>query len=263
MPSGFPPHPERRPALVTGASSGIGAAVAVALSARGFPVALGARRVDRLQELASQICESGGEAVALAVDVTDDESVRAAAAAATAALGPLEILVSNAGALTPSTVDTTTPASFLAQVDLNVGGAQRLVAALLPGMIDRARGDIVLISSENAIHPRPLVAAYNVSKAGLEMYGRTLQMELEGTGVRASIVRPGQTRTELGWDWDQETTERTLRDWKRWGLLRHFAFLGADAVAGAVLDVVTAPRGTHVSLVEVNPEAPIRERSQC
>lgn len=260
MADGFPPHPERRPAFVTGASSGIGAAIAAALAGAGFPVALGARRVDRLEELASRINETGGQAVAVPVDVTDDNSVLSALESARESIGDIEVLVSNAGTLIPAEPDSPDTNSFFAQIDLNLGGAQRMVSGVLAAMIARQRGDIVLVSSENSIHPRPLVGAYNAAKAGLESYGRTLQMELEGTGVRASIVRPGPTQTELGWDWDPEVIDRTLGEWKRWGLLRHFTFLGADSIARAVLEVVCAPRGTHLSLVEVNPEAPIRKR---
>ena len=121
------------------------------------------------------------------------------------------------------------------------------------------RGDVVLVTSQNASTPRPLVGAYNASKSGLEAYAHTLQMELEGTGVRASIVRPGPTFTEMGWSWDGDLISRCLTDWQAWGLMRHHHYLPAEAIAAAVVQVVSAPRGTHVSLVEVNPEAPIRE----
>jgi NAD(P)-dependent dehydrogenase (short-subunit alcohol dehydrogenase family) len=106
------------------------------------------------------------------------------------------------------------------------------------------------------------VGAYNASKAGLESFGRTLQMELEGTGVRASIVRPGPTFTEMGWSWAPDMIDRCLKDWKRWGLQRHHQYLPAESIASAVVNVVTAPRGTHLSLVEVNPEGPIRESKE-
>jgi len=75
--------------------------------------------------------------------------------------------------------------------------------------------------------------------------------------VRASIVRPGPTLTEMGWNWDPAIIDTCLKEWKRWGLLRHHQYLPAEAIAMAVRHVVTAPRGTHLSLVEVNPEAPV------
>lgn len=252
------PHPNRRPALVTGASSGIGAATATALSASGYPVVLAARRVERLEELAEVIRSNGGEVAVVHLDVTDDESVGAAAVAAREAMGDIEIVVSNAGDMSPMPAESADTAMFLRQLDTNLVGAHRLVIELLAPMIERRRGDIVLVTSQNAVTPRPLVGAYNASKAGLESFGRTLQMELEGTGVRASIVRPGPTFTEMGWSWAPELIDRCLKDWKRWGLLRHHQYLPAESIARAVVSVATAPRGTHISLVEVNPEAPIR-----
>jgi NADP-dependent 3-hydroxy acid dehydrogenase YdfG len=80
-------------------------------------------------------------------------------------------------------------------------------------------------------------------------------MELEGSGVRASIVQPGQTLSEMGSDWDPELTTEVLREWMRWGLARHSHFLSPEAVAAAVRHVVEAPPGTHLSLVEVQPQA--------
>lgn len=253
----LPAHPDRRPALVTGASSGIGAATATALSAAGFPVALAARRVERLEDVAKVLRDAGGEVAVVRLDVTDDESVGAAAVAAREALGDIEIVVSNAGDMQPAAAHVADTAAFRRQLDTNLVGAHRLVVELLAPMVERRRGDVVLVTSANATWPRPLVSAYNASKAGLESFGRTLQMELEGTGVRASIVRPGPTFTEMGWSWDPALIEACLRDWKRWGMLRHHQYLPAESIAAAVLQVVSAPRGTHLSLVEVNPEAPI------
>ena len=257
--SEFEPHPQRRPVFISGASSGIGAATATAFSAIGHPVVLAARRVARLEELAEVLRANGGEVATVALDVTDDESVGAAAHAAQQALGPIEILVSNAGDMTPAPAHEADTATFLRQLDTNLVGAHRLVIEMLAPMIDRQRGDVVLVTSQNAATPRPNVGAYNASKAGLESFGRTMQMELEGTGVRASIVRPGPTFTEMGWTWAPELIDLCLKDWKRWGLLRHHHYLPADSIARAIVEVSTAPRGTHLSLVEVNPEAPVRD----
>ncbi len=82
-------------------------------------------------------------------------------------------------------------------------------------------------------------------------------MELEGTGVRAVIVRPGPTLTGMGMDWDPDVTASVLETWTEWGLARHSAFLRPEGVALAVAHAVAAPRGTHLSIVEVQPEAPL------
>ena len=127
-------------------------------------------------------------------------------------------------------------------------------------MIGRRHGDVVFITSEMVRHPRVRASAYATSKWGLEGYARTLQMELEGTGVRASIVQPGQTWSEMGGDWDPEVTTDVLNEWIRWGHARHYHLLHPDAVAGAIRTIVDAPPGTHLTLIEVQPEAPIARR---
>ena len=85
-------------------------------------------------------------------------------------------------------------------------------------------------------------------------------MELEGTGVRASVVRPGPTWSEMGSDWDADEAGFVLTQWVRFGMARHPHFMKPAAVADAITTVVSAPRGVHLSLVEVNPEAPLEER---
>lgn len=254
----FEPHPERRAAVVTGASSGIGRATAAALAGAGHPVVLGARRVDRCQETAAKLRADGAEAVALALDVGDARSVDGFAAGAEAALGPIEIVVSNAGEVLPATAVDTDPDAFSAQVHVNLLGAQRLLAHLAPAMVDRRRGDIVLVTSDVVRQPRPRMAAYVTAKAGLEALGRVMQMELEGTGVRVGLVRPGPSNTEQGTTWPEEVVDVVVDDWARWGLLRHAGSLRPADVAATIVAVVSTPRGTHLTLVEVEPEAPTR-----
>jgi NADP-dependent 3-hydroxy acid dehydrogenase YdfG len=253
----FPPHPDRRPAMITGASSGIGAATACALAAAGHPVALGARRLGHLEVLADRIGRDGGEAVALRLDMADPSSIEAFVKDAEAALGPTEVVVSNAGGAEPGDAASTEPLEFERTVQVNLLGAQRLVYSVGAGMLERRRGDLVFITSEMVRAPRPHMAAYVSAKFGLEGLVHALQMELEGTGVRASIVRPGPTVTEMGTAWDPEVTTAVLEDWVQWGFARHSAFLPAESIAAAVLAAPGAPRGTHLSVIEVEPEAPL------
>lgn len=253
-------QPERRPAVVTGASSGIGAATALSLAAAGFPVALGARRTDKLEEVAAQIRADGGEAVTHPLDLTDEDSVQTFAKAVAAELGDIEVVVSNAGAVAPGTIVEVDSERFTRELDLTVVGAHRLVKAFVPAMIERSRGDVVFISSDTAVRARPFMAAYSAGKWGLEGLAQSLQLELEGTGVRASVVRPGPTWSEMGADWDAEEAGFVLTQWVRFGMARHPHFMKPAAVADAITTVVSAPRGVHLSLVEVNPEAPLEER---
>ncbi|MBO0853285.1 MAG: SDR family oxidoreductase [Nocardia sp.] len=253
----FDPHPDVRPVLIAGASSGIGAATAIILAEAGFPVALGARRVQTCQELADKITANGGKAFAGALDVTDDASVDAFVTAAEQALGPIEVVVSGAGDIEFGIAHEMDPENFLRQVDVHLVGAQRLAHRVIPGMIERRRGDFVVIGSDCADLVRPRNGAYNAAKTGLEAMARQMRQELEGTGVRASIVRPGATQTGMGMNAAPEQVGPLLDDWVRWGFARHPYFLRASDIAAAVSAVVNTPRGAHIVLVEVQPEAPL------
>ncbi|MGA8726110.1 MAG: SDR family oxidoreductase [Acidimicrobiales bacterium] len=255
----FGPHPERRPAVVTGASSGIGEAAAQALANAGHPVVLGARRVDRCEETAESIRAAGGEAHALHLDLADPKSPARFAEQAVEALGAVEIVVSNAALNPAGSVLDTDDGLFGEVLEVNVEGTHRLVRALLPTMVERRRGDVVFVTSDVVMRPRPSMVAYVTSKWALEGYVRTLQMELEGTGVRATVLRPGPTQTAMGLDWDPDTTAEILGEWARWGLARHASFMPPAGVARAVLAAVDMPRGIYVSTIELQPEAPIEE----
>ncbi|MEP9364047.1 SDR family oxidoreductase [Nocardioides sp. CN2-186] len=253
-------QPERRPAVVTGASSGIGAATALALAAAGHPVALGARRTDRCEEVATAIREAGGEAFVHALDITDADSVESFVKAVSADLGDIEVLVNNAGAVGPGIIHEVDSERFARELDLNVVGAHRMVHAIAPGMVERQRGDIVFVSSDVAVRARPFMSSYAAGKWGLEGMAHAMQMELEGTGVRASIVRPGGTWSEMGSDWDPEAGADVLNHWVRFGFARHPHFLKPAAIGEAITTIVSAPRGVHLNLVEVTPEAPVEDR---
>lgn len=255
----FEPHPPRRTAVVTGASSGIGAATARALAAAGHPVVLGARRVERCEQIAGEIRDAGGEALALPLDLADHGSVDDFAARSESELGPVEVVVSNAGDVQPITTVGASPEEFTRQMQVNLLGAQALVHALVPPMVGRRRGDVVFVTSEVAVRPRTHMAAYVASKAGLEGFAAAMAMEMEGTGVRVGVVRPGPSSTEQGTTWDADAITRVVASWDAWGLMRHDGALRPAELAQAVLAVVSAPRGTRYALLEVQPEAPVTE----
>ena len=145
------------------------------------------------------------------------------------------------------------------EIDTNLMGPMLLVRRTLPALIERRAGDLVFISSQNAVVPRPFQLGYTATKTGLEAMVRVLQMELEGSGVRATTVRPGPTKTNFGMDWDGAVIHRILQSWKYWGVQRHHSFLMPEATATAVVTAVTAPPGTHFDLIQVNPEAPLTD----
>ena len=253
----FEPHPARRPAIVAGASSGIGAATALELAGRGFPVALGARRGKKCQELVERIRNQDGEAIALHLDVTDPESVKGFVHRATDQLGDIELLVTGAGDTFFGRLHEISTDVFESQVQIHLIGANRLATAVLPGMLERQRGDLIFVGSDVALRQRPHMGAYGAAKAALVAMVTNLQMELEGTGVRASIVHPGPTKTGMGWSLPPESIGPMLEDWAKWGQARHNYFLRASDLARAIAFVAEMPRGGFITSMEIQPEAPL------
>jgi NAD(P)-dependent dehydrogenase (short-subunit alcohol dehydrogenase family) len=245
-------------ALVTGASSGIGEAIARALAARGFAVALGARRGDRLAAVAKSIEEAGGRALPTPVDLADAASIDAGFDQAERALGPIDVLVNNAGICVPGLLHEVDPESFRREIAVNLVAPALLARRAIASLLARgARGDLVFVSSENAVLPRPFQPGYTASKWGLEGLARTLRLELDGSGIRSTIVRPGPTYpTGFADGWDPALVKRLLEVWKSFGLQRHLRWMPAASVAEAVATVVAAPPGTHFDVVQLGPEAP-------
>jgi NADP-dependent 3-hydroxy acid dehydrogenase YdfG len=250
---------EPRVVYVTGASSGIGRAVAEDLAGLGWRVALGARRQDRLEEVAAAVAAAGGEPFSCLLDVTDPASIAAFFSAAEATLGPVDVLVNNAGVATPGWLHAVASEALTREVTTNLLGAILATRLAVASMRERARGDVVFITSDATRHPRPRMATYTATKAGLEAFAHALAMEFEGTGLRATTVRVGPTLTEFGFGWPADELDDLMTYWPRFGLQRHPGLLDASTVARAVRTAVTAPPGVHVATIEVQPEAPVGE----
>jgi NADP-dependent 3-hydroxy acid dehydrogenase YdfG len=249
-------QPSARPAVVTGASSGIGEATGRLLASVGHPVVLGARRVEVLERIAGEIRDAGGTAHAVRLDLKDEASVAGFVKQVADLVGSVDVLVSNASAITPGDTLAMDRATFERQLEVNVTGTRALAQAIGAGMVERHRGDLVFVTSQMTHSPRPGMAGYVASKWALEGLVKALQMELEGTGVRVSSVRPGPTLTEMGWDWDPVVTGQLLTTWARWGLQRHAHFMSGADVAAAIAAVVGAPPGVAFTVVEVEPVVP-------
>jgi NADP-dependent 3-hydroxy acid dehydrogenase YdfG len=178
-----------RTAVITGASSGIGAATARALAGEGYRTVLGARRLDRLEALAAEI---GGEAVAL--DVTDPASVESFAAV----LGACDVLVNNAGgALGLDSIAAADEEKWLTMYESNVLGQMRMMRALLPKLIESGNGHVVGVTSIAAIEPYVGGAGYNAAKHAQRAMLRVLRQELLGQPVRVTEIAPGMVETEF------------------------------------------------------------------
>jgi NADP-dependent 3-hydroxy acid dehydrogenase YdfG len=244
-----------RTALVTGASGGIGRAIAVAFGALGWTVVVAARRVDALEETAKLVEDAGGMAKACALDLTDVGSIDACCAT----VGPIEVLVNNASIAFPGAAVDMADEDHRRIVETNLLGTilltKRVVSAQLAA---GTAGDIVFMSSDSTVHPRPHLATYMATKAALETFARTLVLELEGTATRSTIVRVGPTiGTGFAATWDPEVFADLIPYWQRFGAQRHWGVLQPENVAAVVAHAVTAPRGAHVSEIEVLPQAPI------
>jgi short-subunit dehydrogenase len=179
--------------LVTGASSGIGAATAIAFARRGAKVGICARRADRLAEVLTEL--PGGKM--WTVDLADLDALDDFAATVVAELGGVDVLVNNAGVPKRRKTTAMTPADVEAVMATNYFSPVRLTLALLPGMVQRGSGDIVNVSSMGAHMVAFGTGAYAASKAALEMFTEALYLELTGTGVRAHLLVPGGTVSEF------------------------------------------------------------------
>jgi short-subunit dehydrogenase len=183
--------------FITGASSGIGRALAVELGRRGAWLGLLARRGETLQEIAKEVEDAGGRALALPADVRDADAVRVAADKLRAEFGRIDVLVANAG------VGVTTDAKDLqAQevadvIGINVLGAVNSVTAVLPEMLKQGSGQLVAISSLAAYRGLPKSGAYCASKAAVSAFFESLRLDLRGSGVDVTIIHPGFIKTPL------------------------------------------------------------------
>lgn len=248
--------PGERPVVISGASSGIGEATARLLAATGHQVVLGARRLETCERIAAEINAAGGTAHAVSLDLGDQESIATFAKRADELVGAVEVLVSNASHIHPGDTLGMDRDAFQRHLDVNVSGTRSLAQLIGTGMVDRHRGDLVFVTSQMTYAPRPGMAGYVASKWALEGLVTALQMELEGTGVRVSSIRPGATMTEMGWSWEAEATGKLLELWAHWGLQRHMHFMSGADVAYAIAAVVGAPPGVSFTVVEVEPVAP-------
>jgi NADP-dependent 3-hydroxy acid dehydrogenase YdfG len=254
------PTPPHRTAVVTGASSGIGRAIAVALGGLGWRVGIGARRLDALATTAELVAVEGGIAVSHVLDVTDAMSVDEFFAGVESVFGPVDVLVNNAGVAVPGLLVDTDAADLAREIDTNLLGPLLCTRRALPAMVDADRGDVVFVSSDVARTPRPGMIGYSASKAALETVARVVDMETEGRGVRTTVVRVGPTLTDFAGDWAPGSFEHLVARWPRFGIQRHFNTVEPADVAAAVVHALTAPRHARIDTVEIQPVAPLESR---
>jgi NADP-dependent 3-hydroxy acid dehydrogenase YdfG len=230
-----------RVAVVTGASSGIGAAVAHALAAAGASVVLGARRRARLEAVADSIRRAGGTADAVPTDLCDEAQVERLIGVA-AQRGRLDVLVNNAAVGFVRTVVEGRTAEWRATLDTNVLGPLFACRAALPHMLARGAGDIVNVTSASAHESWPYLAAYAASKAAVHALSGCLRAEVAGQGIRVMTVEVHNVATEFGSSFDPAILPEAIARWTALGLLNPGAGLLAPAdVARAIVFQLAQP----------------------
>jgi NADP-dependent 3-hydroxy acid dehydrogenase YdfG len=240
-------------ALVTGASSGIGAATALALAEQGAGVALVARRTDRLEELSDRIRGNGGTPLALTADVSREEAAREAVERAVAELGRLDVLVNNAGVMLVGPLVDAPIEEWRRMIDLNLLGLLFCTHAALPHLLraaaDGPRGvaDLVNVSSVAGRKTRRGSALYSATKHAVGAFSEGLRQEITERHVRVSVVEPGAVRTELIGQNRPEIREQLQQRWASYELME------ASDIADAIVYAVTSPRRVSVSEVLIRP----------
>ena len=240
-------------ALVTGASSGIGAAAAVSLAAQGAAVALAARRKDRLESLAASIREQGGTALVLESDVSDEQQAADVVERTVAELGRLDTLINNAGVMLLGPAVGAPLTEWQRMVQLNVLGLLYCAHAALPHLLKAAEegprqvADMVNISSVAGRVARNGSGVYNATKHGVGAFSEALRQEVTRRHVRVSLVEPGATSTELASHNRPEIQE---------GMRQRFANMQrmeAEDIADAITYSVTRPRHVAVNEMLIRP----------
>ena len=233
---------------ITGASSGIGEATALTLAKAGASVALGARRKDRIDELAARIEDEGGTAVALEVDVSDEAAARGFVEAAHERLGRLDTLVNNAGVMLLGPVERADSEDWRTMVNVNLLGLMYCTHAALPIMLGQESGDIVNISSVAGRFARAGNAVYAATKFGVGAFSEGLRNEVTERGVRVTLIEPGFVDTEL----QSHNTGEVLETLE--AMREHLRDpLRAQDIANGILYAVSQPPHVNVNEILVRP----------
>ncbi|OMC06044.1 short-chain dehydrogenase [Mycobacterium sp. NS-7484] len=237
-----------RVAVVTGASSGIGEATALRLAALGATVVLTARRADRLAALAQQITERGGTALALPVDVTDREAVKAVAEQVDHRFGGADLVFANAGVQLISPVEDVKFDEWQRQIDLNVTGVMNVIGAFVPQLVasaaDGKPADLITTSSIAATRVLEKFSVYSGTKAYISQLTRLLRVELGRKNVRVATIEPGMVDTELPLHVTDPDASKLMAD-----LIDEIDVLTAADVAETIAFIAAVPR--HVNLTEI------------
>ncbi len=237
---------------VTGASSGIGEATALACSRSGASVALAARRVDRIDELARQISSEGGRAIAVPTDVGREDQAGAFIERCNAELGRIDVLINNAGVMLLGPVENAPTEEWRRMIEANVFGVLYCTHAALPLMRAQGSGHIVNVSSVAGRFARPGSAVYNLTKFGVGAFSEALRQEVVPAGIRVTLIEPGAVATEL--------VERNRPEVQQMiaGVLAGAQSLEASDIADGILYAIGAPENVAVNELLIRPAGQTR-----
>jgi NADP-dependent 3-hydroxy acid dehydrogenase YdfG len=240
---------EGRRAVVTGASSGIGEATAVALAGEGAAVALGARRKDRLDELAERIAGEGGRAHPFEVDISEESAARSFIEGAAEQMGGLDILVNNAGVMLLGPIGGADTEEWRQMVGVNLLGLLYCTHAALPLMQEGGGGHIVNLSSVAGRTANLGSGVYNLTKWGVNGFSESLRQEAMHSGIRVTVVEPGFVGTELqGHNTNPVVVEAIEKMREQTGEV-----LEAGDIAAAILYAVSSPQRVNINEILVRP----------
>jgi len=231
-------------AVVTGASSGIGEATALALAAEGAKVVLIARRADRLEQLAKKISDAGGEALNVVADVSDIAQCQKAINEALEKCGAVDILVNNAGVMFLGPVADANVEDWKKMFDVNVLGLMCCTRYVLPGMKERKRGHIINISSVSGKQVTARSSAYSATKFAVGAFSDGLRQEVHKDKIRVTVIEPGAVATELTDHITHAATKDAVRSW-----VDQMTPLQSEDIAAAIIYAVT--QGEHVNVNEI------------
>lgn len=236
-------------ALITGASSGIGEATALALAAEGAQVAVAARRVDRLQSLAKRIGDQGGQALPLRADVADEAQVRDMVGEVYTRWQRLDILVNNAGVMLLGPVERANPDDWRRMVTINLLGLMYTTHAVLPIMKEQGEGGaIVNMSSVAGRTARTGWAAYNATKWGVNGFSEALRQEVKRYKIRVTMIEPGFVETGFTEHIPDPGTKKEIEE-----RIASMRLLQSKDIAAAVLYAVTQPSYVDVNELLIRP----------
>jgi clavulanate-9-aldehyde reducatase len=245
---------EGRVAAVTGASSGIGEATALALAGAGAAVSLGARRTDRIEALAKRIEDEGGRAAAIEVDVADEVASRSFIEQTRDQLGGLHSLINNAGVMLLGPVEGADLDEWRQMIDVNVMGLLYCTHAALPIMRAAGGGHIVNVSSVAGRNAAAGAAVYNFTKFGVTGFSEALRQEALHCNVRVTCVEPGFVETELqGHNANPLVQQGIKKSREQIGDVLH-----ADDIAGAILYAISQPENVCINEMLVRPTGQVR-----